>query len=96
MAKAARELQVFAKPGGAVCNLECRYCYYLGKERLYPERQSFRMPDGLLEATIVQHIEAAPDPVIRFSWHGGAPGCARWFFRLRARCILSLGCAFRV
>jgi uncharacterized protein len=73
MAKAAREFQVFAKPGGAVCNLECRYCYYLGKERLYPERQSFRMPDGLLEAYIVQHIEAAPDPVIRFSWHGGEP-----------------------
>jgi uncharacterized protein len=31
------------------------------------------MPDGLLEAYIVQHIEAAPDPVIRFSWHGGEP-----------------------
>jgi uncharacterized protein len=73
MAKAARDFQVFVKPGGAVCNLECRYCYYLGKERLYPERQSFRMPDGLLEATIVQHIEAAPGPVIRFSWHGGEP-----------------------
>jgi len=73
MAKAAREFQVFAKPGGAVCNLECRYCYYLGKERLYPENRSFRMPDGLLEAYIVQHIEAAPDEIIRFSWHGGEP-----------------------
>jgi uncharacterized protein len=73
MAKAARDFQVFAKPGGAVCNLECRYCYYLGKERLYPESRSFRMPDDLLEAYIVQHIEAAPDEIIRFSWHGGEP-----------------------
>ena len=73
MAKAARDFQVFVKPGGAVCNLECRYCYYLGKERLYPESRSFRMPDDLLEAYIVQHIEAAPDEIIRFSWHGGEP-----------------------
>jgi len=48
MAKAACDIQVFVKPGGAVCNLECRYCYYLDKERLYPESKSFRMPDGLL------------------------------------------------
>ncbi|MDF1592740.1 MAG: anaerobic sulfatase maturase [Desulfobacterales bacterium] len=73
MPKASREFQVFAKPTGAVCNLDCRYCYYLKKEHLYPKDQFFRMPDDILEAYIAQHIEAFPGPVINFSWHGGEP-----------------------
>jgi len=27
--KASREFQIFAKPVGAICNLDCHYCYYL-------------------------------------------------------------------
>ncbi len=73
MGKASREFQVFVKPAGAVCNLDCRYCYYLKKELLYPDYESFRMPEILLEEYIVQHIEACKEPVIRFSWHGGEP-----------------------
>lgn len=65
--------QVFVKPIGAACNLNCEYCYYLKKNRLYPETESFRMPDIILEEYIVQHIEASGEPVIRFSWHGGEP-----------------------
>src|SRR5450759_1171777 len=71
--KASRDFQVFAKPAGAVCNLDCRYCYYLKKRHLYPQGESFRMPDGLLEEYIVQHIEASPSPTVSFSWHGGEP-----------------------
>jgi uncharacterized protein len=67
------EFQVFAKPAGALCNLGCRYCYYLEKERLSPPGVSPRMPDDLLEQYIVQHIDAAPGSVVRFSWHGGEP-----------------------
>jgi uncharacterized protein len=73
MVKASRDFQVFAKPIGAVCNMDCEYCYYLKKEQLYPEGESFRMPDDVLEAYIVQHIDASPDTVINFSWHGGEP-----------------------
>lgn len=73
MPKASREFQVFAKPIGAICNLDCRYCYYLKKEHLYPEQASFRMPDDVLEEYIVQHINAHPGSVINFSWHGGEP-----------------------
>ncbi len=73
MVKASREFQVFAKPIGSICNLNCRYCYYLKKEHLYPKGESFRMPDEILEEYIVQHIDASPEPVIRFSWHGGEP-----------------------
>ena len=73
MVKASREFQVFVKPVGSICNLDCDYCYYLKKEHLYPKGESFRMPDDILEEYIVQHIDASPEPVIRFSWHGGEP-----------------------
>lgn len=71
--KASREFQIFAKPAGPICNLDCRYCYYLQKELLYPQTQSFRMADDLLEAYIVRQIEIAPEPEIIFFWHGGEP-----------------------
>jgi len=71
--RASRDFQVFAKPAGSRCNLGCHYCYYLEKEQLYHSGASSRMPDDVLEAFIVQHIEAWPDSVIRFSWHGGEP-----------------------
>lgn len=73
MVKASRDFQVFVKPAGSICNLDCRYCYYLKKEHLYPEGESFRMPDDLLEEYIVQHIEASAGQTINFSWHGGEP-----------------------
>ncbi len=73
MAAASREFQVMVKPVGALCNLDCSYCYYLEKKELYPNRESFRMPPDLLERYIVQHIEAAPKTTILFSWHGGEP-----------------------
>jgi len=73
LAKASREFQVFVKPAGSLCNLECHYCYYLKKQHLYPKGEVFRMPDELLEEYIVQHIDACPVPTINFSWHGGEP-----------------------
>jgi len=73
MVKASREFQVFAKPVGSICNLDCHYCYYVKKEHLFPKTESFRMSDDILEEYIVQHIEASPGSVISFSWHGGEP-----------------------
>jgi len=73
MTTASREFQVLVKPIGPVCNLDCRYCYYLQKTELYPQEASFRMPDDLLEDYIVQHIAACPKETIFFSWHGGEP-----------------------
>jgi uncharacterized protein len=70
---ASREFQVMAKPIGSLCNLECRYCYYLRTERLYPGTRAPRMPDDLLERYIAQHIAAAPRPLVPFAWHGGEP-----------------------
>jgi serine-type anaerobic sulfatase-maturating enzyme len=73
MAHASRPYQIFAKPIGSLCNLGCDYCYYLRKQSLYPDEDSFRMPEDVLEEYILQHIETCPDPVIPFSWHGGEP-----------------------
>ena len=70
---ASRGFQVFVKPAGAVCNLACRYCYYLGKGPSGPESWPAGMPEDLLEDYIAQHIAASPDEIIRFSWHGGEP-----------------------
>jgi uncharacterized protein len=72
MAQASREFQIFAKPVGAICNLDCHYCYYLKNEKHYP-KGTFRMSEDTLENYIIQHMEACPTPEIRFSWHGGEP-----------------------
>jgi uncharacterized protein len=71
--KVSREFQIFAKPAGAACNLDCQYCYYRNKNSLYPDAGSCRMTEALLEEYIVQHFEAAPGPEVHFSWHGGEP-----------------------
>ena len=57
---ATRSFHVMAKPTGAICNLDCVYCYYLKKEDLYPETKSFRMERDVLEDYIAQHIEGSP------------------------------------
>ncbi len=73
MHKASREFQVFVKPMGSICNLECHYCYYLKKKDLYAKSESFCMSDSILEEYVIQHIAASSGPVINFSWHGGEP-----------------------
>ncbi len=81
---ASREFQIFAKPAGAVCNLDCDYCYYLQKEALYPETRSFQMSGDLLEDYIAQQIAVTAGPEVLFSWHGGEPTILGldWFRRV--------------
>ena len=59
MKKVKKEFQVFVKPVGARCNLRCRYCYYIDKERLISENKIRLMSDEILEKYIVQHFEAS-------------------------------------
>ena len=63
---------VMLKPRGAICNLDCHYCFYLRKEALYPQA-SFRMSDELLENYTRQYIEAQRVPEVTFAWQGGEP-----------------------
>ena len=65
--------EVMLKPRGAVCNLECRYCFYLPKRRLYGEGESFFMSDAVLEAFTRQYIAAQRVPQASFAWQGGEP-----------------------
>ena len=63
---------VMTKPRGAICNLDCKYCYFLSKERLYPNSK-FRMSDNMLEEYIRQYIEAQQVNEVSFAWQGGEP-----------------------
>lgn len=63
---------VLAKPAGATCNLDCKYCYFLSKELLYPGSR-FRMADDLLEEYIKQMIESQRVPEVSIAWQGGEP-----------------------
>lgn len=63
---------VMMKPRGAICNLDCKYCYFLAKEDLYPSSK-FRMSDNLLENYIKQYIEAQKVSEVTFAWQGGEP-----------------------
>ena len=73
METAAREFQIMVKTVGAICNLDCHYCYYLKKEDLYPKGTNFRLDDETLERYVRQHIQATPGEIVSFSWHGGEP-----------------------
>jgi uncharacterized protein len=64
---------VMAKPIGPICNLDCKYCFYLEKESLYPGKHSWSMSDELLESYIRQYISAQAASVITFAWQGGEP-----------------------
>ncbi|MDE3178013.1 MAG: radical SAM protein, partial [Acidobacteriota bacterium] len=64
---------IMTKPSGPVCNLDCKYCFYLEKEKLYPGESNWRMPEDVLESYIRQYIEAQSAEVITFSWQGGEP-----------------------
>jgi uncharacterized protein len=63
---------LLAKPTGAVCNLDCKYCFFLSKEMLYPGSR-FRMADELLETYIRQLLEAHQVPEVNVAWQGGEP-----------------------
>ena len=71
--EASRPFHLLAKPTGAVCNLDCDYCFYLSKELLYPGSK-LRMPGDVLEAYIDQLFSAhAGAPEVMIAWQGGEP-----------------------
>jgi uncharacterized protein len=63
---------MMTKPRGAICNLDCKYCFFLKKEALYPE-SNFSMSDDVLETFTRQYIEAQRLPEVTFAWQGGEP-----------------------
>ena len=69
----AKPLYVILKPAGAHCNLACKYCYYLEKNKLYPTAQRHQMSDEMLEQFTREYIEAQTMNQVLFTWHGGEP-----------------------
>ena len=69
----AKPLYVMLKPAGAHCNLACKYCYYLEKDKLYPTAQRHLMSDEMLEQFTREYIEAQTMNQVLFTWHGGEP-----------------------
>ncbi len=67
------QFHLLAKPAGPDCNLECAYCFYLGKEELYPGSR-FRMDDAVMERYLRQLFAAHDDaPEVSIAWQGGEP-----------------------
>ncbi len=64
---------VMAKAIGPICNLDCKYCYYLEKEKLYPDNEKWKMSDELLEAFVRDYIAAQPGQDVSFAFQGGEP-----------------------
>ena len=69
---APSSFHVLGKPSGATCNLDCTYCFFLTKEKLYSDSRS-RMSDETLETCIRQVIESQRAPEVTISWQAANP-----------------------
>jgi uncharacterized protein len=74
---------IMTKPSGAICNLDCKYCYFLSKEALYPGSR-FHMAEDLLETYTRQYIESQKVNEVTFAWQGGEPTLMKLDFFQRA------------
>ena len=70
---------IMTKPIGPICNLDCKYCFYLEKENLYPNHlqrpahSEWKMSDEVLESYVRQYVAAQQAETINFAWQGGEP-----------------------
>ena len=68
-----RAFHVMSKPTGAICNLDCEYCFFLSKDELYPG-SGFRMEPEVHEAYVSQLLAAQRgNPEVVFAFQGGEP-----------------------
>lgn len=68
----SNRFHLLVKPTGAACNLDCKYCFFLSKEELYPGAR-LRMPHQTLQAYISQLLAAQPSGEVNIAWQGGEP-----------------------
>ena len=66
---------VLAKPTGAVCNLECEYCFFLSKDQVLDGADA--MDEATMELYLRRYLDEQPDGEVTVAWQGGAsPQCA--------------------
>ena len=63
---------LLAKPAGASCNLDCKYCFFLSKEMLYSGTR-LRMSDGMLKTYLRQLLASSQGREVSIAWQGGEP-----------------------
>lgn len=68
------QVTLMIKPVGALCNLDCAYCYYLPTKEVYAGREH-RMGLDTLESVFAGFLPAAGDEVT-IVWQGGEPTLA--------------------
>lgn len=84
MAQKHRPLtSVLVKPSGPDCNLDCTYCFYLGKGKLFPETKTHPMSPDIQEEMIRQVMQQSGDAV-SIGWQGGEPALMGLDFYKRA------------
>lgn len=71
--RAQQPFHLLTKPIGPLCNLDCTYCFYLEKAKLYPQTHDFRMSPEVLERYVREYIAAQPGDEVHFAWQGGEP-----------------------
>ena len=54
-----RPFHLLAKPIGPRCNIDCSYCYYLEKEKLYPEGRVQIVDAHIQEINGKNHVTVA-------------------------------------
>ncbi len=59
------------KPSGSDCNIDCRYCFYKGRDPEVGQGRQ-RMNDAVLEKMIGDYMQLGL-PVAGFAWQGGEP-----------------------
>jgi len=70
--KTISNFHLLVKPAGALCNLNCRYCFYLPKEDIY-QGSSFYMSGKMMKKYISQLIDSHKTREVNLSWQGGEP-----------------------
>ena len=70
--RASAPFHLLVKPSGAACNLDCHYCFFLGKQALSPDRRP-RMSDAMLERVVEQLLQTQPGAEVEIAWQGGEP-----------------------
>jgi uncharacterized protein len=70
-----RPCHVTVKPVGALCALECSYCYYAQADKLAETggRKSGIMSDATMAQLMHDLIDASDAPEMHICWHGGEP-----------------------
>jgi uncharacterized protein len=71
-ANAPPRFHLLAKPSGSTCNIDCKYCFFLSKEALYPN-EKLRMSEATLSAYLRQLLESHRLPEVTVAWQGGEP-----------------------